>query len=189
MGDDQSRVSDFLYVPPIVGKHEESKPLEEVNFKRDDVFMCVWADEHTVLDKIGNPVNGLDYWRERSGQLATSPKAASAFPRYLLAEPVDGNLFPFLPEKLDQKSPQVGLYIKEAPRDGGTCKPYTKLLNMYGNTYLHEESIPRTGIKIVLTRQRMRWIDGKTYVWTGRKVTKRIDKFDARSSFDTLMKD
>ena len=37
--------------------------------------------------------------------------------------------------------------------------------------YDEEFSVPRSGVKVQLTGQRMRWNDGKTYVWLGGKVT------------------
>ena len=36
--------------------------------------------------------------------------------------------------------------------------------------WLEEASVPRSGVRVQLTNQRVRWVDGKTYVWLGRKV-------------------
>ena len=36
--------------------------------------------------------------------------------------------------------------------------------------WLEEASVTRSGVRVQLTGQRLRWIDGKTYVWRGRKV-------------------
>jgi hypothetical protein len=36
--------------------------------------------------------------------------------------------------------------------------------------WLEETTVPRSGVRVQLTGQRVRWTDGKTYVWRGRKV-------------------
>jgi len=35
---------------------------------------------------------------------------------------------------------------------------------------LDEEAVPRAGLRVQLTKQRVRWVDGSTDVWLGRKV-------------------
>jgi hypothetical protein len=36
--------------------------------------------------------------------------------------------------------------------------------------FLNEETVPRAGLRVQLTKQRARWVDGSTHVWLGRKV-------------------
>lgn len=36
--------------------------------------------------------------------------------------------------------------------------------------FIDEETVPRAGLRVQITKQRMRWVDGSTHVWLGRKV-------------------
>jgi len=35
--------------------------------------------------------------------------------------------------------------------------------------YIHEEEIPRAGVRVTRTFQRTRWFDGTTFLWLGRR--------------------
>jgi hypothetical protein len=58
-------LKDVLYIPPATGFREESPPLEEVRFIRDEGANMVWAIEHKVLNQLGTPIDGFDAQRER----------------------------------------------------------------------------------------------------------------------------
>jgi metal-sulfur cluster biosynthetic enzyme len=61
-----------------VGFREESPPLEEVRFLRDEVANMVWAIEHTVLDGLGLPVDGFDAQMERRAREREIVEAVAA---------------------------------------------------------------------------------------------------------------
>jgi hypothetical protein len=46
--------------------------------------------------------------------------------------------------------------------------------------------VPRAGLRMQLTAQRVRWVDGKTYVWLGRKVLTGQGEGSSGLSFDVL---
>ena len=52
---------------------------------------------------------------------------------------------------------------------------------------VREEAIPRAGVKIQLTKQRVRWIDGSTIVWLGRKVVTGRGEASSGLKFDFLL--
>ena len=58
----------------------------------------------------------------------------------------------------------------------------------YQPLYINEEEVQQTGIKLAKNYQRARWLNGKTYLWTG--IYKRLAKFSEKSGleFDTLHK-
>ena len=58
-------VGDFLFLPPALGRSEESSALEEVRFLRDEMANMAWALEHTIMNGLGNPMSGFEYHRDR----------------------------------------------------------------------------------------------------------------------------
>ena len=37
--------------------------------------------------------------------------------------------------------------------------------------YIHEEEVPRAGVRVTRAFQRTRWYDGRVYTWLGRSKT------------------
>jgi hypothetical protein len=52
---------------------------------------------------------------------------------------------------------------------------------------VREEAIPRAGVRVQVTRQRVRWTDGKTYIWQGRKVLAGRGEGNSGLTFDQLL--
>lgn len=224
--------ADVLLVPPAVGFREESPPIEEVRFLRDEGANMVWAVEHLVPNGKGQPVEGFDAQRERIarrrdarirallgrqeeiknllhagglGETETQELKAEAAsnelelarlrdgaqparggaPRYRLATTVPENWFPFVPTNA---SPFFGpeyedikaIRLRRAQmrqnteaNDGEPIPAMSRILHPSSGDpllWLEEATVPRSGLRTQLTAQRVRWVDGKTYVWLGRKV-------------------
>jgi hypothetical protein len=189
----EASCDDFLFIPHALHFREESQPVEEVDFMRDEGANRVWAVEHKVRNGLGNPVNGFDAQNERrecemEGAIPESDAFStgesldnSTMPVYRLASTVPDNWIPYVPvhvpvqpdgsdlkdidELFSIKLRQADMMSKDNDHD-----PMTSILNRGDIDWINEESIPRAGVKVQLTKQRVRWIDGKTYVWLGRKV-------------------
>jgi len=58
-------VGDFLFLPPALGRSEESPALEEVRLLRDEMANMAWALEHTIMNGLGSPMSGFEYHRDR----------------------------------------------------------------------------------------------------------------------------
>ena len=52
---------------------------------------------------------------------------------------------------------------------------------------LHEEAVPRSGLRVQLTKQRMRWSNGSTHVWLGRKVLSGRGERSSGLRFDLIV--
>lgn len=243
-------VGHALYIPPVVGVREESPPLEEVRFLRDEGANMVWAVEHTVLNGLGCPVDGFEAQLERlaqqreaelaclqkqlaevhhqlhRGQLrrfvmtyeervrleeqatdlrrrievleqGAPPPSAGDGLHYRLASWVPENWIPFMPQDASSviqsltpplsgltdagvessQYPVIRLRRAQMLRNTATEGPepiqaMSRLLDLEGEPllWLEETTVPRSGLRLQLTHQRVRWVDGKTYVWMGRKV-------------------
>ncbi|MDH5229585.1 MAG: hypothetical protein OEY38_05970 [Gammaproteobacteria bacterium] len=223
----EAGTSNFLFIPPIAAYREESKPLEEIRFLRDEGANKVWGVEHHILNGLGRPIDGFDAQRERVqrrkheniiqlqnelmkiehqlatlqlteeekailnvlsenlkqqlSQLTEGPKLSNeSIPRYRLSTTVPDNWIPFAPVNASPYLEHPGIRLRRAQmlrnNDDDEPTPITamsRLLELEEDPllWLEEATVPRSGLRVQLTDQRVRWIDGKTYVWSGRKVT------------------
>jgi hypothetical protein len=185
--------AELLYLPPVLGFREESAPIEEVRWLRDEGANMVWAVEHTVPNDMGEPVNGFDLQRERAdiirelsgpaGVSAGDGEAAAAAFRYQLATSVPANWIPFIPTDAQGLIPGLtarSVRLRRAQMLTNTSRDtpvaidaVTRLLDPADAGSVHwiqEEAVGRSGVTVLLTRQRARNATGETYVWLGRKV-------------------
>ncbi len=216
----------MLYIPSVLSFRQESDPLEEARFIRDEWSNMVWCIEHTVLNGMGKPVDGykaqLDYFEYRKEAIieqlltdiealkielsALEPEAAeyidknsqmefkilelkelspelareeSLFPKYRLATSVPENWIPFKPYNTSKVFGEMHVRLRRAQMLRNTfndepepIQAKTRLLEISDNPllWLEESVIPRSGLRICLTNQRIRWTDGQTFVWKGRKT-------------------
>ncbi|MBO6936814.1 MAG: hypothetical protein JJ863_17725 [Deltaproteobacteria bacterium] len=65
----------LLLIPPTSGFRQESQPLEEVRFLRDENANMVWGVEHLVPNGLGRPVRGFDAQLERTRRQAERERA------------------------------------------------------------------------------------------------------------------
>lgn len=202
--------SDALFVPTVAGFRQESPPLEEVRFLRDEGANMVWGVEHIVRNGLGRPVQGFDAQLQRlqrriaaleealeqadTEELAADlraqianlrplvPTGTDAAPRFRLSTTVPDNWIPFLPKNAapyrGYSRPRIRLQRAEMIRnlnddDSSTITAMSRLLEIADDPllWLEESAVARTGRRVQLTAQRVRWVDGKTHVWLGRTVT------------------
>lgn len=163
----------FLFIAPAVTRRLESEPLEELLFVRDEYANMVWAIERQVTNAMGKPVDGYGLHNEINGSyLQTTEESGNASPKYRLASPVPSNWIPFKPKHIDESSDQIELVravMLDVQGNMDTPKALSWLAN-YDLENIREEAIPKAGVRVQVTNQRVRWNDGKTYVWRGRKV-------------------
>ena len=169
----------FLYLPPVTSFRQESIPLEELLFLRDEYANMVWAIEKTVTNEMGKPTNGFDLHLELNGPFSTEKELEEnqeedPLPQFRLASTVPTNWIPYLPHHIENSSSEIELRRAVMMRNENyefakDIEPISKLAKD-DLLVIREEVIPRAGIRIQLTKQRIRWTDGKTYIWLGRKV-------------------
>lgn len=107
-----------------------------------------------------------------------APDSYPEAPLYRLASTVPDNWIPFLPVQITENSIRLhrAHLLRNNDEDTTEAIPtHTQLLDREGNPdallILEESAIPRAGRWVQLTAQRLRGVDGKTFVWLGRKVT------------------
>ena len=173
---------------------------------RDEGANRVWAMEHKVRNGLGNPVEGFDAQNERREREmeAILPDSASStgespdnstMPVYRLASTVPDNWIPYVPVHANDsglkdidESFSIKLRQAEMMSKDNDHEQMTSILNQGDLKWVNEESVPRAGVKVLLTKQRVRWIDGKTYVWLGKKVVTGKGEGSSGLRFDYLDK-
>lgn len=200
-----------LLFPPVVQKCEESSPIEEVQFLRDEMANMVWGVETTINDGCGGTMDGKTLSDavfsevDEQNALNTNTSAPAeetdekkeAEYSLLIQNRVPLNWIPFLPEQLDdfhnihfRRGRMPLFYNKEFL----TVRPSTKLLSVEKDEnenvkpfYIDENQIAGYGTKLVKTAQRTRWFRGKTFNWIGNRTI--ISEYQANSGllFDELI--
>ena len=190
-----------LFIPPVVLDLLESKPLEEVNFTRDEMANFVWAIETIVPDGLGNGINGTEYalsMKEFYQNLVEEynldnsnddedpeedTERVKTDIKYTIATTVPENWIPFIPKHKDDSS-FIDIHFQRAamPRvlpgfQTRRIRPVTRLLR-YGlppdersHYFINEEEVPRAGAIVRQTWQRTRWHDGRVVLWLGYRKT------------------
>ena len=117
-----------LLVPPAVPKIQESAPIEEVLFLRDETANLVWAIENQIESLLGTGMDGSKAAAELLNYLdslieqeeLTTDEAAKL--KYLLANTVPENWIPFISIHLEGQNRAVQLQRASMPRIMGTAK-------------------------------------------------------------------
>ena len=128
----------------------------------------VWAIEVIVPDQLGGGISG----RENEQTPPQAPAGSSL--HYELMNTVPRSWIPFVPTHVAGSNRAVQLQrgamigpaaARIAPRGAilvpAPATPY----------FIHEEQIPRSGVRITRGWQRARRSDGRTFMWIGRRRT------------------
>ncbi len=199
-GNENVRADTTLVILPTVPKIGESKPLEEIYLIRDEASNMVWGIEKTVPLPNGDSKPGREaalqlqsryqYILEgeiKNGIVVPVVPTYKASIRYQLMTSVPENWIPFLPVHKDNNNREIQLQRASMPRiipgdphPPEKIKPRTVLLRCGLDQtpaqpyFLHEEEVPRAGVRVLQTYQRTRWHDGSVFTWLGvRKLTAR----------------
>lgn len=168
-----------LYLVPSLLKRQEAEPLEQVAFRRDEMANLVWAFEQKIPDALGH---GQHIYETEPNEEHALPEGG--LPRYVLGTDIPSFQIPFIPVQ-DKTNTQTRL--QRARMYKGTHARGALLTEISDPFYIYEEEIPKEGITVSRRWQRIRWINGQTFVWVGRE--KELGKGDVRSrlAFDQII--
>jgi hypothetical protein len=202
-----------LLLLPTVATRQDGPVLEEVLLVRDETANMVWGIERTVLLAHGSPMPGATAGREtlawrqhilderlrlNPGDRRTVPPSAPV--RYRVMTSVPEEWIPFIPTHVPGDTRQTQLQRGAMPRvldgdpdDPVKIRPQTELLRPGLDVspkqpyFVHEEEVPRAGVRVTQSFQRARWRDGRVVVWLG--VHKETGRGESSSglAFDTLV--
>ncbi|HMK05554.1 MAG TPA: hypothetical protein VK489_15240, partial [Ferruginibacter sp.] len=178
-----------LFLAPSAMKVHEGKPLEEIVLIRDEISNMVWGIETTIPLPLGKGDKGNEValrtrqFHEKTVNQApasvTVPYAAKI--NYLAMTDVPENWIPFVPVHIKNDTREIQLQrasmlriIQGDTLDPVKVKPQTSILREGLEEipkplpyYIHEQEIPRSGVRVTQSFQRTRWINGEVFVWLG----------------------
>ena len=175
-----------FYLVPAVGKTLESDPLERVNFIRDEMANMVWGVESVVPSQVGRGMSGGGSAIVPSdGSTSEPPSDLDAKIRYLLGTRVPRNWIPFIPVHAEGSVSEIRL---QRARMVGGDPPRGQLLREPRSPYfVEEEEVTRAGAFVERSWQRARWIDGRTFIWIGRRKTAGRGEGSSQLRFDQII--
>lgn len=199
-----------LALLPVARKVLEGKPIEEIFLLRDEIANMVWGAESIIPLATGKSKSGKEAGYELKTKLQQLLDADPSGPledisyqaniRYQLVNSVPEQWIPFVPVHVDNNKREIQLQraampriLENDPNVPQKIEPRTSLLrqgldqNPKEQYFVHEEEIPRSGIKIHKSFQRTRWYNGKVYNWLG--IRKQVGKGEGRSglAFDQIV--
>lgn len=94
--------------------------------------------------------------------------------RYVLGSTVPENWIPFLPVQRPGGSQDIAFQRAAMPQMGVPPRDVIRAKGVLLNEpqlpwFVNEEEIPYAGTIVTRSYQRVRWYDGRTYVWIGRR--------------------
>lgn len=193
-----------LFFPPTLPRCEESKPIEEVQFLRDEMANMLWGVETVINNRCDGVLNGKDLSDAALSEIDSQKIEYDAPTQpydysYLLQNRVPLNWIPFIPQKIVGEAREIKLRRGRMPifyqNEYQSVRPSTELLKIKKEgdkvkaRFINEEEVTGYGVKLVLTAQRTRWFLGKSYNWLGAK--KVVSQYQANSGlmFDALIEE
>ncbi|HEV2887932.1 MAG TPA: hypothetical protein VGX49_13545 [Jatrophihabitans sp.] len=157
-----------------LGQPAESEPLERVQFVRDETANLVWAIEEVIPAATGQGINGYDA-ADKTGVLADPIADSPAAVRYLLGNAVPENWIPFIPVQRPGAAQDIVFQRAAMPRLGTPPREVIRAKGALLNEpelpwYVNEEDVPVTGKLLTRAYQRVRWYNGRTCLWIGRRA-------------------
>jgi hypothetical protein len=198
-----------LLLLPTVPKVQEGPALEECVLLRDEMANMVWGIEATVPLPNGPGRSGSGaaaetaaFYRRLLGTPGpvVPPLENDAKVRYEVMNSVPEHWIPFIPVHVEGSNREIQLQrasmpriIENDPTPPAKVKPRTSLLREGLDRtpqrpyFVHEEEVPRAGIRVSQAYHRTRWTDGRVVVWLGAR--KRVGRGEGSSGlmFDRLV--
>lgn len=173
VGDAGSYNRRFLLLSAI-GETGESEPVERVQFVRDEMANLVWGIEEVIPDATGRGIDGYAA-ADKTGVLPDPIDHSPAAIRYLLGTTVPENWIPFLPVQRPGSVQDITLQRAAMPKLGQPPRDTIRAKGVLLNEptlpwFLNEEEVTGAGTVVTRAYQRVRWYDGRTYLWIGRRA-------------------
>lgn len=181
------QVREGLFLPPVVGKLQESEPIEKVILVRDDISNLVWGVENTLPGLDGGATNGFEAARALDSYLAGLHRTVTPPPdlldtgapvSYRLGQGVPENWIPFIPVHNPGSNREIRLQRAAMPRlvpgiAETPVRPRGAFLRVGLDQdqpyFIHEEEVPKAGVVLTRAYQRARWLNGQIITWLGRQ--------------------
>lgn len=180
--------SSTLFLPPALGPHFASPPIEDLHLLRDEMANVAWAVEHLVQSVSGLPLNRHEaYQAQRQQSQSQEPPLSEGTLTYSLdtwntAAP--DYWIPLLPEQpAPGQSPlRLACYDPQGRSQGLLLSEHAP----GGWLYIFDTEIPRSGARITRTQQYTRWYGGGMFAWIGREKRSGRGEGSSNLRYDTV---
>lgn len=153
--------ANLFYLAPSVLRSLDGPPREEVLFLRDEMANLAWAVERVVQGRLEQRVDrGIAERQDAS----TADSPGGAVPTYRLATEVPPYWIPLVPQR--QGAPDNSLRLVRGRLQQGSGVNAARGAILAGPALkLHDEEVPREGVRVTRGYQCTRWIGGSTVLW------------------------
>ena len=199
-----------LLLLPTSPKILEGKPLEEIYMLRDEIANMVWGVESRIPLAMGKSKPGKEAGQELKAKYQQMVIPVDPLPlseneakiRYQIVNQVPEHWIPFIPVHKTNDNRQIQVQRAAMPRIltgadqnvlPAKIEPRTSILREGLDReekqpyFIHEEEIPRSGIRVSKSFQRTRWYNGKVFTWVG--FRKQVGRGEGHSglAFDQIL--
>jgi hypothetical protein len=183
VGGPQRDLPDVFFLPATLGVALEGSGLEEILLLRDELANVAWAVEERVESPTGQPLDRAEAFHRADPATPPPPASAAAYSYRLATSPPEYWL-PLLPTRPAPTLPPIRLLRAGTP--SGRMLAPERQPNGPNPLLLFGEEVPREGARLRRAFQYARWIDGRTFLWSGRQ--KRVGRGEGSSGlrFDVL---
>jgi hypothetical protein len=164
--------SNLFFLPPTLARSLQGAALEDVLFMRDEMANMAWAIERAVEGPLETALRHDTVPPEAADEPDATP---GGLPRYRLASTVPPAWIPLLPVQLTAADGQMQSRLQRGAvlRPDGSKevqRAQSRLLNLVPRLLLHDEEVPREGVRVTRQVQLARWTDGSTLCWLGQRT-------------------
>jgi hypothetical protein len=180
-----------FFLPAALTQTLESDPIEQVNFTRDEMANLVWAIEDRIPDGTGVGINAQEI-ADQTGVMPPPIPASTAEIRYVLGTTVPENWIPFVavhkPGSVQDILFQRAAMPKLNSPEPDVIRPKGVLLKeVQPRYYVNEEEVPSAGSIVTRSWQRTRWLNGRTFLWIGRRRDTGRGQGNSNLRFDQIV--
>jgi hypothetical protein len=193
--------SNQFFLAPTLGRSLRSAPVEDVLFMRDEMANMAWAIERSIegpleqaLSRVGpggsTATAAAPVSNTSAASAAATALSAGTIPVYHLASTVPDYWVPLLPVQLTVNGATLSRLQRGAvlQPDGSRQIRHAlgTLLNQSNPLLLHDEEVPREGVRVTRHYQMARWYDGATFTWIANRKQTGRGEGSSGLVFDTL---
>jgi hypothetical protein len=163
-----------LLLAPVVSGALEGDAVEELLLLRDEMANLAWAVERVVEGADGRPRNRSVEYGARLSAAPTPELPSPAELVYVLQTMVPEHWIPLLPVPDPAGGGAIVLQRGSLLTQDSTARPITAqgvlLEPGVSPWFIHEEEVPRGGVRVRRIPAVARWLGGSTHVWLSRRV-------------------
>ncbi|QSA98821.1 hypothetical protein [Methylococcus sp. EFPC2] len=164
----------LFFLAPALGAGLQGSPLEDVHFLRDEMANVAWAVERVVQGPAGRPLDRYEAYQQalsRQDQAIPVERKSGAPLRYRLGTTVPDYWVPLLPVRKGTSMRLKRAALPHVDTEGmhGLQEPQGRILTPGNELLLHDEEVPREGSRVTRSYQYVRWSNGSSHLWVGRR--------------------